>query len=104
MPIPRPGEIEELNKHKADRKRFQNILKDFSVDLIVVCADCLEAKKLKKTLEEFANLRGDIDGSDNDNEDRDMNQGNDDDMNAKEAYVIWGRPEIPKLFASSHYS
>lgn len=70
----------------------------------MVCADCLEAKKLKKTLEEFANLRGDLDNSDNENEDRDMNQGNDDEMNSKEAFVIWGRPEIPKLFASSHYS
>jgi len=22
----------------------------------------------------------------------------------KEAFVIWGRPEVPKLFASSHFS
>jgi hypothetical protein len=58
MPPARPGEAEEENKHKADKERFKNVLRDFSVDLIVVCADCLEAKKLKKTLEEFANLRG----------------------------------------------
>jgi transcription elongation factor SPT6 len=29
---------------------------------------------------------------------------NDDESNSKEAFVIWGRPEIPKLFATSHYS
>jgi len=33
-----------------------------------------------------------------------MNDANDDDLDTKEAIVIWGRPEIPKLFASSHYS
>jgi hypothetical protein len=105
MPQARPGEAEEENKHKADKSRFQGILRDFSIDLIVVCADCLEARKLKKNLEEFAHLRGGQDGSDNEgDEDRDMNDQNDDDMNSKEAIVIWGRPEVPKLFASSHYS
>ena len=29
---------------------------------------------------------------------------NDDSKEDKEAFVIWGRPEVPKLFASSHYS
>jgi hypothetical protein len=33
------------------------------------------------------------------NEDVNMN-----DEQSKEALVIWGRPEIPKLFASSHNS
>jgi hypothetical protein len=28
----------------------------------------------------------------------------DENINSQEALVIWGRPEIPKLFASSHYS
>jgi len=52
----------------------------------------------------MAHLRGHHDGSDNENdEDKDMNDGDDDAYN-KEAIVIWGRPEIPKLFASSHYS
>jgi len=58
MPQARPGEAEEENKHKLDKMRFKNILKEYSVDLIVVCADCLEARKLKKNLEDFANLRG----------------------------------------------
>jgi transcription elongation factor SPT6 len=36
-----------------------------------------------------------------------MQDDNDDDRDngqKKEAFVIWGRPEIPKLFASSHFS
>jgi len=100
---PRPGEVEEQKKHIADRTRFQNMLKEHEVDLIVVCADCLEAKKLKKTLEEFAGKGSQGDGDDDQNdEDKDM-QENDDDVH-KEAFVIWGRPEVPKLFASSHYS
>ena len=53
----RPGEAEELVKHNEDKKRFQALLRDHSVDLIVVCADCLEAKRLKKVLGDFANLK-----------------------------------------------
>ena len=26
------------------------------------------------------------------------------DGTSKEAFVIWGKPEVPKLFAASHYS
>ena len=75
------------------------MLKEHEVDLIVVCADCLEAKKLKKTLEEFANFKGGSgDGDDDQNDDDKEMQDNDDGMH-KEAFVIWGRPEIPKLFA-----
>lgn len=29
---------------------------------------------------------------------------NDEDGDNKQAIVIWGKPEIPKLFACSHYS
>ena len=38
------------------------------------------------------------------NEDDNQNMANDDETNSKEAFVIWGRPEVPKLFATSHYS
>jgi transcription elongation factor SPT6 len=39
------------------------------------------------------------------NEDEEnQNMANEDESNSKEAFVIWGRPEIPKLFATSHYS
>jgi hypothetical protein len=101
--MPRPGELEEKKKHIDDKKRFQDVIRKHQVDLIVVAADCLEAKKLKKTLDEFANLKNhggeNKDGSESEDE-RGMEDGN---FN-EEAIVIWGRPEIPRLFAQSHYS
>lgn len=80
------------------------MLREHQVDLIVVSADCLEAKKLKNALMQFANLKMSYDhNDDNKDDDRDREM-EDDNENSKEAVVIWGRPEIPKLFAQSHYS
>lgn len=53
----RPGQEEEARKHNENKKEFQEILREHKVDLIVVSADCLEAKRLKKALSEFANLK-----------------------------------------------
>jgi ribosomal protein L7Ae-like RNA K-turn-binding protein len=53
----RPGQEEEARKHAADKNEFQKILREHKVDLIVISADCLEAKRLKKALSEFANLK-----------------------------------------------
>jgi len=83
----RPGEREEREKHFEDKRQFQELLREHQVDLIVVCADCLEAKRLKKTLVEFANLN--------------QQEEEGEDEVRKEAIVIWGKSEIPKLFASS---
>lgn len=96
----RPGQEEEARKHAQDKKDFQEILREYKVDLIVVAADCLEAKRLKKALSEFANLKIAQDQM-NDDEDQNMNP---DDESSQEAFVIWGRAEVPKLFATSHYS
>lgn len=52
----RPGEEDEQKKHDSDKKSFQEILIDQKVDLIVVSADCLEAKRLRKALLEFAQI------------------------------------------------
>jgi len=69
------------------------LIKKFEVDLIVVGANKLEARQLKITLSQIAeNLK---------------NYGNDDDTrkeNDKEAFVIWGSLEVPKLFSNSHLS
>ena len=92
---------EEARKHTVDKKEFQEILREHNVDLIVISADCLEAKRLKKALSEFANLKICQDQMNEGEEDQDMNQ---DDDSSKEAFVIWGRSEVPKLFAASHYS
>jgi hypothetical protein len=52
----RPGEEDEMKRHDEDKKKFQEILREHQVDLIVVSSDCLEAKRLKKALSEFAML------------------------------------------------
>jgi sulfur relay (sulfurtransferase) DsrF/TusC family protein len=49
--------------------QFKKILGKYKVDLIVVCADNLEARKLKKNLSEFAKYQ-----INPDNLDDDMNQ------------------------------
>jgi hypothetical protein len=95
----RPGEIEEREKHAYDKEVFLDLLKQYQVDLIVVAADCLEARKLKNALNDIASSQ--YHGSLNDN----MGQGSndvDDPFFARE--VCWGRPEVPKLFAESHNS
>lgn len=102
-PVPRPGEEEGARRHAEDKRKFQELLREHKVDLIVVSADCHEAKRLKKALSEFANLKIALDLHENEDEDN-QNMANDDEGNSKEAFVIWGRPEIPKLFATSHYS
>jgi hypothetical protein len=52
---------------------------------------------------QFANLKMSFDNDENKDDDRDREM-DDENENSKEAVVIWGRPEIPKLFAQSHYS
>ena len=44
----------EKKKHDDAVKAFKEILGKYKVDLIVVCADSLESRKLKKCLGEFA--------------------------------------------------
>ena len=91
----------ELKKHEEAKMQLREILSKYRVDLIVVCADSLEARRLKQSLSE--NAKYNLDYSDNQDEDQNKN-GEDQNSNEREALVIWGRPEIPKLFASSHYS
>lgn len=50
----RPGEEEENAKHLDTMRQVQDLLNEHEVDLIVVCADSLEARKLKKSLLEAA--------------------------------------------------
>ena len=61
----------------------------------------MEAKRLKKHLGDFANLKNHSDPNGEDDEDMQNDNYNMDDLDGseKEAIVIWGRPEIPKLFA-----
>ena len=76
------------------------LLENFSVDLIVVAANSLEAIKLKRSLEDIAaelkNREAPIDDDDNKKKGEYGQR--------KEAFVIWGSTEVPKLFSMSHNS
>ena len=87
-----------MRKHDEDKANFQNILREYNVKVVTVAADCLEAKRLKKALGEMAKYSS-VDQGDDDQDNVPMDNAND-----NEAFVIWGRPEVPKLFAQSHYS
>jgi len=74
-------------------------LEQQSVDLIVVAANSLRAIDLKRSLEDIAaelkNREAPID--DDDPKGKNYSQ-------RKEAFVIWGSTEVPKLFSLSHNS
>ena len=82
----RAPKTEEEVQHEKDKERFMDLLETHSVDLIVVAANSLEATKLKKCLNELAG------------ESKSRRSAR------KEAYVIWGATEVPKLFSISHNS
>lgn len=77
-----------------------DILDVYSVDLIVVAANSLEARSLKKVMEELGfdlkNKKPMTDESTN----KKYQQVN----VPKEAFVIWGSTEVAKLFSLSHNS
>jgi hypothetical protein len=45
---------EEEKEHEQDKAKLISIMQQHSVDLIVVAANCLEARKLKQVMEEIA--------------------------------------------------
>ena len=50
---PQPKSEEEL-QHEKDKEKLIDLLEQHSVDLIVVAANSLEARNLKRTLEDIA--------------------------------------------------
>lgn len=98
---PMPKSEEEV-QHEADKAKLIGLLEVHSVDLIVVAANSLEARNLKRTLEDIAvELKNkqpaqDEDGRSSRNVKAVEIQ--------KEAFVIWGSTEVPKLFSLSHNS
>lgn len=90
---PKEGEEEQVmphqptdedNEHEKDKDKLKEILINYSVDLIVVAANSLEARNLKKSMDTIA---------------AEAKAGSN-----KEAFVIWGCADVPKLFALSHNS
>lgn len=53
-PVPKPGEADEQANHLNDKKKISDLITNHKVDLVVVSADCLEAKKLKSMFSELA--------------------------------------------------
>ena len=90
-------ETEEEKEHKRDKEKLVEIIKNYCVDLIVVAANSLEARRLK---EELTSLASQAKNERSMTEDNDRRNG----LPIQEAYVIWGRTEVPKLFALSHNS
>ena len=82
-PMPQAVTDEE-REHEKDKEKLKEILINHSVDLIVVAANSLEARNLKKAMDTIA---------------AEAKAGS-----SKEAFVIWGCSDVPKLFALSHNS
>jgi len=81
------------------------MLLSHSVDLIVVGANSLEARELKQTLNSIAEECRSKPSFNDDDDPRSSKKSINADMGArKEAFVIWGSTEVPKLFSMSHNS
>ena len=96
---PQPKSEEEL-QHEKDKAQLISILEEKKVDLIVVAANSLEARNLKRTLEDIAvELKNKQPAQEEDG--RGSRKAAE---VQKEAFVIWGSTEVPKLFSLSHNS
>lgn len=91
-------ETEEEKEHKKDKEKLVEIIRQHSVDLIVVAANSLEARRLK---DELLNLATAAKNERSNSDENDRRQGH---AYVKEASVIWGKTEVAKLFALSHNS
>lgn len=88
--------LEEQKEHDADREKISKMINQYGVDLIVVGANKLEARTVKRVLVDISEkLRTFAKGND-----EEAKQG--EDSGQKEVYVIWGCLQVPKLYANSH--
>ena len=94
---PMPKTDEEL-QHEKDKAMLIEMLEKHSVDLIVVAANSLDARNLKKTLTDIASNHNNKQPEDDGRSSRRAAD------TQKEAFVIWGSTEVPKLFSLSHNS
>lgn len=96
---------EEEETHGKDKAKIRELISQFQVDLIVVAANKLEARLLKKTLtqiaEDLKNYGNEMEAED---PTKNKKKGASVPEEIREAFVIWGSLEVPKLFASSHQS
>lgn len=97
---------EEIKEHEKDKDKLKDLISKFNVDLIVIGANKLEARRIKEVFKEIAENMKSFGGGDSDDENRKSKKrpGDfiDEPTTKREAFVIWGSLEIPKLFSSSH--
>ena len=96
---------EEKADHKLDIDRITALIQKYDVELIVVGANKLEARKLKETLTSIAdNLR--IGNKDMSSQTQLKKTASKPEEEAKilDVQVAWGSLDVPKLFANSHTS
>lgn len=98
-----------MREHELDQDKIKDLIQKYQVDLIVVGANRLEARQIKKVLSDIAEKLKNY-GTRRDDEEEESKRGSkkrgrdvSEEMK-KEAFVIWGSLEIPKLFANCHMS
>lgn len=90
-----PKTEEEL-EHERDKDKLADILTEYAVDVIAVGANNLDARNLKRVLDELQN--------DLVSRRTAAEEGSKKRVEVKEAIVIWSGTEVAKLFAMSHNS
>jgi transcriptional accessory protein Tex/SPT6 len=101
--------IEEVKEHEKCCDEIKRLIEKHQVDLIVVGANRLEARFIKKVLSDISEKlknygdRNDYDDDDNKRGSK-KRQRDGSEETKKEAFVIWGSLEVPKLFANCHQS
>ncbi len=99
-PLPK---TDEETQHEKDKKKLIELLEEYSVDLITVAANCLDARNLKRCLESIAGeLKNKVVTEEEEN--RGKKGGQAEPAVRKEVLTIWGSTEVPKLFSMSHNS
>lgn len=94
---------DEKAEHQKDKDRITELIKKYEVELIVVGANKLEARRLKETLITIASgLQNSTDEKEASVELR-KSKGIEEDKRL-DVQVAWGSLEVPKLFANSHMS
>lgn len=93
---------EEKAEHKLDKDRITALIQKYDVELIVVGANKLEARKLRETLSSIAENLHNV-GKQEDTASIKKPKG-DEEAKILDVQVAWGCLDVPKLFANSHTS
>ena len=97
--------IEEKADHKLDIDRITALIQKYDVELIIVGANKLEARRLKETLTTIAdNLRSGNKDISSQTQLKKTASKPEEEAKILDVQVAWGSLDVPKLFANSHAS